>query len=98
MSERYAAAIAALTELQGWLGDHPDTYLNGAIARLSGSELTPGDKAELRHLLSHDMLFHIKWLGDCYVEGFPADKGLNPWASWLNYLSEVSNICQEALK
>ena len=98
MSERYAAAIAALTGLQGWLGEYPDLYLDGAIARLRGPELTPEDKAELRHLLSQKMLFHIKWLGDRYIKEFPVGGAPNPHWAWLDYLDNVMNICQEALK
>ena len=98
MSERYAAAIAALTELQGWLGGYPDSYLDGAIARLRGPELTPDDKAELRHLLSQKMLFHAKWLGDRYIEEFPVGDAPNAYWAWGRYLYSVMNICQEALK
>ena len=74
---QYAAAIAALTELQSWLGDNPDSYLDGAIARLRSPELTPDDKAELRYLLSEKMLFNVRWLGDRYIKEFPAGDAPN---------------------
>ncbi len=98
--DRRYAAIAALADLHGWLKGYATNqgYLENAIAQLRDPELTEEGRERLRQLLSRDGMFHIKWLGDCYVEGFPVDKGLNPYASWLNYLSEVLNICQEALK
>ncbi len=98
MCEQYATAVAALEELQGWLGDPHDSYLDGAIARLRSSELTPKDKEELRHLLSRDMLFHIKWLGDRDIKEFPVGRAPNHYWAWLEYLSDVMDICQEALK
>ena len=52
---RYAAAIAALTELQGWLGDRN-------------------------------------------IKEFPAGDAPNAYWAWGDYLYDVMNICQEALK
>ena len=97
MCEQYAV-IAALTRLQGGLGDCPDSYLDGAIARLRSSELAPENKAEPRHLLSRDMLFHVKWLGDRDIKEFPIGSAPNPRWAWLGYLDDVMDICQETLK
>ena len=67
MSERYTAAIVALTELHGWIYGYAmsQQYLEDAIAQLRDQELTEEGKARLRKLLSQDGIYHIKWHGDC---------------------------------
>lgn len=96
MCKEYTASIAALTEVCSWLDGYPICRrIEAIIAQLRAAPLTEWQKWELRHTLSHEVLFHVKCLGDYYVKGFPCDGSHYPW--W-NYLSRVCEICQKDLE
>lgn len=96
MNEKYAEVISALTELQGWLKDSKGYYsqIGKIISDLGKSDLKDFQKRKIKHELSHEMLFHIKCLGDIYVKDFPSDGTGSPW---LNYLDRICRLCQEKM-
>ena len=56
--------------------------------------LSPQELKQLKRALSHEGMFHIKWLGDRWVPGFAGEGPGNPW--W-NYLDHIAKICQDNL-
>ena len=94
--ENYEDVIAALTELQNWLKGHSDYYdqIGNIISQLKNPPLTDIQRQKIKYELSTNMLFHVKCLGDVYVENFPKD---GTGATWFIYLDKVCRLCQEKL-
>ncbi len=85
--------LSALEELSGWIG--PDDSLEQAMEQLECyDELSAQELEKLKRTLSHDGVFHIKWLGDRWIPGFVGDG--TPCA-WWNYLHKIADICQKNL-
>ena len=94
--ENYDEVIAALTELQSWLKGHSGYYdqIGNIISQLISPPLTDFQRRKIKSELSMRNLFHVKCLGDVYVEDFPKD---GTGAAWFNYLDKVCRLCQEKL-
>ena len=94
--ENYDEVIAALTELQSWLKGHDGYYgqIGKIISQLKDTNLTEFQRRKIKSELSMQNLFHVKCLGDVYVEDFPRD---GTGAPWFNYLDKVCRLCQEKL-
>ena len=92
----YEDVIAALEELAGWLEVSPGNQKQvlECVEKLKRPELTDFQRRQVRHLLSGEMLFHPKWLGDLYLPDFPADGTRWPWH---NYLARIRDLCQREL-
>lgn len=92
----YEDVIAALEELAGWLEAFPGNrkQVEACIEKLKRPELTDFQRRQVRHMLSGDMLFHPKWLGDLWLPDFPPDGSRWPWQ---NYLARVRDLCQRGL-
>lgn len=85
--------LSALQELSGWIG--PDDTLERAMEQVERyDELSLPELEKLKRTLSHDGMFHIKWLGDRWVLGFVGD---GTAYAWWNYLSKIADICQKDL-
>ena len=91
-----ALVIQTLKELSGWLEVSPGNRqkIDEVIARLERGPLREAERERMKRLLSHDGMFHVRWLGDVYVPDFP---GEGPGIPWWNYLSKVAEICQKNL-
>lgn len=96
-SHEYQEVISALTELQGWIKDYKGYYdqIDGIIKELGNPEMSDLTRQRIKHELSHDMLFHVRCLGDVYVKDFPQDGTGSPW---FNYLDKLCRLCQEKLE
>ena len=85
--------LRVLQELSGWIG--PDDPLERAMEQVERYDtLSPQELKQLKRALSHEGMFHIKWLGDRWVPGFAGEGPGNPW--W-NYLDHIAKICQDNL-
>ncbi len=88
--------IRTLTELSGWLENDPAREgIENIIGRLEHYPALSREELEkIKHMLSREMLFHIRWLGDRVVPGFVGD---GTTYAWWNYLLKIAEICQENL-
>ena len=89
--------ICSLKELSGWVSfsEYNRKKIEETVEKLEHwSTLSEAERGEIKHLLSCDMMFHIKWLGDLYVPGFT---GEGPGIPWWNYLHKIADICQKNL-
>lgn len=88
--------IRTLKDLSGWLAGSPcdQKKIDDIAARLEGPPLSEEERGKIKHLLSRDMLFHVRWLGDVDVPGFTGD---GTAYAWWNYLSKIAEICQKNL-
>lgn len=83
--------VCRLRRLAYWLRDSKKAkqLVLDAASELEQGGLTDFRRRQLRHLLSSEMLFHPKWLGDLYIPDFEGD--------WWVYLSELAAFCQQVL-
>ena len=86
-----------LEELLVWLKDTQYAKTVREIIDILNDENQREKKKDwLRQMLSIECgIFHIKWLGDCYVADFPSDGSSYPW---LNYLARLTKLSQKVLK
>lgn len=86
--------VEKLKELSQWLKDSEQNRagIDTIIDELEKGHLTEIRIQQLKLQLSTKVLFNPKCLGDIYIPDFD---GTN--FEWMNYIDEVSKICQENL-
>lgn len=97
IAENFEHLIKELDVLCGWLDEsaNNEAEVRKIIADLKHLSLSIQKKQQIRHMLSQEMLFHVKWLGDVYVPNFPED---GTRYSWWNYLSRLCELSQKTLE
>lgn len=88
--------MSTLKELSSWLGTYPARQeIENIIGRLEHYPALSREELEtIKRMLSREMLFHVRWLGDIDVPGFVGD---GTTYAWWNYLGEIADICQNNL-
>ncbi len=88
--------IRTLKELLSWVGTYPARRdIERILSQLERwPSLSAAERKEIKHMLSCDMLFHVRWLGDIDVPGFVGD---GTTYAWWNYLSGIAELCQKNL-